>query len=178
MAYIPDQAEIMLDPIDYSIKAARGRKRMTDLKIRIEGDSVEELKKKNETLLRSVAELQNYIKIISRDFENQKKTAGMEILKSIFPLLDSMDSGIASSKETTMLQNLRKILISSLTPFGFKEIETVGKNLDLKYHEVVGTVDGESEDRIAHEIQKGYTLNGEVIRTAKVIVEKRGEKVE
>ena len=85
MAYIPDQAEIMLDPIDYSIKAARGRKRMTDLKIRIEGDSVEELKKKNETLLRSVAELQNYIKIISRDFK-----------KAIFKLHDRDIKGSSS----------------------------------------------------------------------------------
>ncbi|MCL5987787.1 MAG: nucleotide exchange factor GrpE [Candidatus Thermoplasmatota archaeon] len=175
MAYVPDQAKILLDPIQYSIKAARSRNKMSTLKVQIDGDNVEELKDRNGALLRSLAELQNYTKIMTRDFENQKKTAGMDIIKGIFPLLDSLDSGISSGKDVEMLQNLRKILLSSLSPFGLKEIETVGKKIDLNVHEVVGTVDGENDNVIVHEVQKGYTLNGEVIRTAKVIVEKRGE---
>ncbi len=173
MTYIPDGAQILLDPVGYSIEMSRRRKSMRPVKIEIEGDSLNELKQTNEKLMRTLAELQNYTRVMERNFENQKKTLAMDIIKDMLPVLDSLDAGIASNKDVQILESIRKNIMSILSKYGLKEIEAEGKKVDLRLHEVVGVVDGE-DNVIAHEIQKGYLLNNEVIRTSKVIAQ-RGE---
>ena len=53
-----------------------------------------------------------------------------------------------------------------------KEIPADGK-FDPNYHEALMAVEGEEDDQIAEVFQKGYTLNGKVIRFTKVKVTKK-----
>ncbi|MCL4345615.1 MAG: nucleotide exchange factor GrpE [Candidatus Thermoplasmatota archaeon] len=171
MTYIPDEAQILVDPLGYSIERSRRRNLMRQVKVDIEGESVEELRNNNEKLLRTLAELQNYSRVMERNFENQKKALGMDIVRDMLPVLDSLDAGIVSGKDVSTLESIRKNIMSVLSKYGLQEIESEGKKVDLRLHEVVGVVDGE-DNIIAKEIQKGYLLNNEVIRTSKVIVQK------
>ncbi|MGP6206792.1 nucleotide exchange factor GrpE [Cuniculiplasma sp. SKW3] len=173
MTYIPNEAQILIDPIGYSIESSKRRNRMRQVKVNIEGEDIEELRKTNEKLIRSLAELQNYNKIMERNFENQKKALGHDIMRDMLPVLDSLDAGIASGKDVSTLESIRKNLMSVLSKYGLRQIESEGKEVDLRLHEVVGVVDGK-DNIIAREIQKGYLLNNEVIRTSKVIAQ-RGE---
>lgn len=178
MTETSDNMEILINPIQNSIKNAKRRNSMRKVSVKIEDDQIDELKKRNNDLLRNLADLQNYLKISQRDFEAQKKTAGIDILKGLLPFLDTLDAGVASEKDNQVLISLRDNLLNTLSKYGLKTIEAEGHKVDLKHHEVVGIVDGEEENKIVHEIQKGYLLNNEVIRTSKVIVQKKGEKIE
>jgi molecular chaperone GrpE len=155
------------------MRKSRERNSMRRVSVKIEDSQIDELKKRNNELMRSLADLQNYMKITQKEAEATRKTVGMDIIKQILPVLDSLDAGINSSKDTEILGNIRNGLLQSLEKFGLKAIETEGKLVDIKFHEVVGVVDGEVDNKIIHEIQKGYILNNEVIRTSKVIVSKR-----
>ena len=64
--------------------------------------------------------------------------------------------------------NLMKVLESN----GLKEIPSEGK-FDPEFHEALCTVDGDEDGLVAEVFQKGYTLNGKVLRYAKVKVTKK-----
>ncbi|KKQ39107.1 MAG: Protein GrpE [Candidatus Magasanikbacteria bacterium GW2011_GWA2_37_8] len=59
-----------------------------------------------------------------------------------------------------------------LKSHGVEEIKTVGEIFNPELHEAVGEEEGEEEGKILREIFAGYTMNGKVIRPAKVIVTK------
>ena len=69
--------------------------------------------------------------------------------------------------------NLMKILESN----GLKEIPADGK-FDPEYHEALCTVDGDEDGLVAEVFQKGYTLNGKVLRYSKVKVTKKKAETE
>ena len=64
--------------------------------------------------------------------------------------------------------NLMKILEAN----GLQEIPADGK-FDPNFHEALCTVEGEEDDMVAEVFQKGYTLNGKVLRYSKVKVTKK-----
>lgn len=66
---------------------------------------------------------------------------------------------------------IEKILLRTLERHGLEAIQTEGEALSV-FHEVVKEVEGEDKDvgTISSVIQKGYTLNGKVIRPAKVTI--------
>ncbi|MCL5888508.1 MAG: nucleotide exchange factor GrpE [Candidatus Thermoplasmatota archaeon] len=178
MANQSENMEILKNPIQHSIENAKRRNSMKKVPVKIEDDQLDEMKKRNNDLLRNLADMQNYLKITQKEFEAQKKTAGMEILKGLLPFLDTLDAGASSEKDKNAFTSMRENLLSTLSKYGLMPIEAEGKKVDLKHHEVVGVVDGKEDNKIVHEIQKGYLLNNEVIRTSKVIVQKKGDKNE
>ena len=60
---------------------------------------------------------------------------------------------------------------------GVIKIEGKGKEFDSKLHEAVGAIENDEweTEKIIEIVREGYLLNGEVLRTAKVIVSKRKE---
>ena len=60
---------------------------------------------------------------------------------------------------------------------GLKEIPTEGK-FDPNYHEALCAVEGDDDGTIAEVFQKGYMLNGKVLRYSKVKVTKKKEESE
>ena len=59
---------------------------------------------------------------------------------------------------------------------GVREIEALGKKADPYLHEIITYHEGDEDDIITHEIQKGYKLHDKVLRTSKVIISKKGEE--
>ena len=77
--------------------------------------------------------------------------------------------------ETEFVKGIRGVrtnLMRVLESNGLKEIPSEGK-FDPEFHEALCTVDGDEDGLVAEVFQKGYTLNGKVLRYAKVKVTKK-----
>ncbi len=125
-----------------------------------------------ERLLRQMAEMDNLLKAKEREVTIAKKFASKDVISTMLPVLDSLDSAL-SREDVPGLASLREQLMKALSQFGFRAIEAKGKKYDPYLHEVVGISENGEDGIIEAEIQKGYLLNNEVLRSSKVIVSKK-----
>jgi len=150
-----------------------------------DGDSVsletqvEELK---EALIRSQADLQNVRRRAERDVENAHKYAVEKFVKDLLAVLDSMDRALELAETTegfdaAMLEGTQmthKLLLDTAAKHGVEPINPVGEVFNPQEHQAMSMV--ESADHEANTVmavmQKGYKLEGRVIRAAMVMVTK------
>ena len=110
------------------------------------------------------ADFDNFRKRTQRENEEFRKYACSSIVGDLLTVVDDLDrAGIRGVRA-----NLMKVLESN----GLKEIPSEGK-FDPEFHEALCTVDGDEDGLVAEVFQKGYTLNGKVLRYAKVKVTKK-----
>lgn len=140
----------------------------------------EQLAKKTDDYRRLMAEFDNYRKRTAKERLELIAVAGEDIIKGLLPVVDDFERALnvlkgsdtmAAAKEGTEL--IYNKLIDYLKSKGVAEIESVGKPLDTDYHEAVAQVPAAEDSGkgvIFDVVQKGYTLNGKVIRFAKVVV--------
>uniref|UniRef100_UPI00307F2573 nucleotide exchange factor GrpE n=1 Tax=Ferroplasma sp. TaxID=2591003 RepID=UPI00307F2573 len=93
-----------------------------------------------------------------------------DLIKELLPVLDTLDAGIAHDQK---LEPVRSQLLKVLQSNGLQVIEGKGEKYDPNLMEAVGVLDQGEDGTVLEEVQKGYTLNGNIIRTSKVIVSKR-----
>jgi molecular chaperone GrpE len=140
-------------------------------------------------LQRLQADIENLQKITKRQVETVTKQASEGVLLKLLPILDALRqaTNIAHSNNqlpkeeiAVGLEMLLKQLTDVLRTEGLEEISAVGQQLDPSRHEVVNSVERDdiSENTIIEEIQKGYILNGRVIRPSLVIVSKKNASKE
>jgi molecular chaperone GrpE len=130
--------------------------------------------------LRSVAELENYRKRTDREIENARKFAIERFAQELVTVGDALEAGISAGAATpgpAMLEGAQATLRQLHRAFekaGIKIIDPAGQPFDPAWHEAM--VAQESRDRPANTvltvIQKGYSLNGRLLRPARVIVSK------
>lgn len=149
-------------------------------------------KKKTEEYLnnwkRAQADFENYKKRQSELFGEIVNSASAGIILEILPIYDTFSLAIKHTPEEIKskewvkgIVQLKSQLENLLKDRGAEEIKSVGEKFNPEFHEAVEMVDspaGEEkpEDEILEEVQKGYKLNGMVIRTAKVKVAKGKDK--
>ena len=135
----------------------------------------------NDKYLRLAAEFDNYRRRTLKERQELILTAGEDIISGILPVIDDMDRAVAMLKEggeenqiaIEGTELIRNKLASYLTSKGVKAIEAIGKPLDTDLHEAIAQVPAPSKSmrgKIMDVVQQGYTLNGKVIRYAKVVV--------
>jgi len=126
--------------------------------------------------LRLQADFDNYRKRKERETEEYKKYATSGIVTELLTIVDDLDRALEHATEDTDLvvgiRGVRANLMKVLENNGLQEIPADGK-FDPNYHEALMAVEGEEDDQIAEVFQKGYTLNGKVIRFTKVKVTKK-----
>lgn len=155
-------------------------------------EEIEKLKKslqeteklKNEYLRgwqRARADLINYKQEERERIEEVAKRANENFILEFLPILDNFEIAEKSlpkeKKEDQIVKGFLQIkqqILEFLKKYGLKEIESVGKKFDPLLHEVIGEVDTDEVETgvIVEEIQKGYEINGKVLRPAKVKVAK------
>jgi len=122
------------------------------------------------------ADFDNYRKRTERDNAEFRKYACAGIVTDLLNIVDDLDRALEHAKEdddlTVGIRGVRANLMKILEANGLQEIPADGK-FDPNYHEAMLTVDGEEDDMIAEVFQKGYTLNGKVIRYTKVKVTRK-----
>ena len=140
-----------------------------------EEESVEELRKERdeyrEKYLRKLAEMDNFRKMLEREKAMEIERCRAEIIKEFIEPYENLQRAAENGSEGVklVLKQMEKILKN----FGLEEIEAKGKKFDPMLHEAIGVVSGEEDDVVVEVYQKGYTLNGMVLRHAKVLVSKK-----
>jgi len=134
----------------------------------------------NDKYLRKVAEFDNYRKRTLKEKADLILNGGEKVITKILPVIDDFERAIANGKTTDDAQVLReglelifKKFLKILEGEGVERIETEGKDFDTDYHEAIAMVPGMGDDKkgkVIDCVQTGYTLNGKVIRFAKVAV--------
>lgn len=132
--------------------------------------------------LRAVAELDNFRKRAARDRMDAVKYGNENILKDLLPLTDAMDRALQQSETSCDFEAFRKgldLLRSQLTSclgrHGVEAIDCLHKPFDPNLHEALMQVSGDEheDNEVVDELEKGYLLNGRLLRPAKVSVCKR-----
>lgn len=127
------------------------------------------------------AELENYRKRVERDKENQIKYGNERVLSDLLQVVDNFERTIDMLKPdqnekikniVTGLDMVSKQFIDALSKHGLTPVESVGKDFDPNFHEALAQeyAEGKKPNEILKEFQKGYTLNGRLVRPAKVVV--------
>ncbi len=132
-----------------------------------------------ERLLRVAADYENYRKRIEREKQEYVKFAHERLLRDLLPIVDNLEraaqharstgeSPVLLSGVTLVLQEFEKVL----QRYGVTPIECVGRPFDPLVHEALQTVEmeGEQPGMVVEELQRGYLLNGRVLRPALVSV--------
>ncbi len=132
--------------------------------------------------IRAHAELDNVRKRATRDIENAHKYALDKFINELLPVLDSMELGINAADNVEDVSSLRegmdltmKMFCSSLEKSGVSPVDPQkGDKFNPDLHEAVTMqeVDDAESGTVVVTLQKGYELNGRLIRPAKVIVAK------
>ena len=140
---------------------------------------LEELK---EALLRSQADLQNSRRRADRDIENAHKYAVEKFVKDLLAVLDSMDRALelattSDGFEVAMLEGTQmthKLLFDTISKHGVEPIDPIGEPFDPQQHQAMSMVESVDHEpnTIMAVMQKGYKLEGRVIRAAMVVVTK------
>jgi len=139
----------------------------------------------HDNYLRSCAELENYKKRAARDREDFIKYGNETLIKDILPIIDSIERALkhASDSEDIKafvdgLSLIRDNFISALAKHGVEEIDAEGRDFDPHFHEALMQVEGKKKEdkKIVEEFEKGYLLNGRLLRPSKVSISKYIDK--
>ncbi|MCL4816224.1 MAG: nucleotide exchange factor GrpE [Flavobacteriales bacterium] len=147
-------------------------------------DEKEDLQKKAEELndkyLRLYSDFDNYRKRTQREKVELIKFAGEEIISALLPVIDDFDRAIKNMNENADFNSIKEGIelihnkfLSILKSKGLENIEdSRGKELNVEMHEAITQIEAPSHElkgKIVDELEKGYKLNGKVIRYTKVV---------
>ena len=147
-------------------------------------NQVEELQQKlstlGEQLLREQAEMQNVRRRAQRDIESAhkyalEKFAGelLSVVDNLERAIDAIDADDESQKAVAEgLELTLKTFIEVLAKYNVEAVEPEGQPFDAELHQAVSTVPNKDVEpnTVINVFQKGYTLNGRLIRPAMVVV--------
>lgn len=164
-----------LDPLEKAI--ARVQELEEQLKTQIE----EAANKEQDILLRSRAEIENLRRRTEQDVEKAHKFALEKFSKDILNTIDNLERALATpaNKEDESVKALfdgveltLKELVSTVGRFGVEAVGVVGEAFNPDLHQAISMqpAEGFETNQISVVLQKGYTLNGRVIRPAMVMV--------
>jgi molecular chaperone GrpE len=142
-------------------------------------DTREEAEKNYDLYMRTYAEMENIKKRGIKEREELAKYANESIIKEILPVIDNLDKAIShaqndenSSALVEGLELTRDGLMKALEKAGLKEVEALGEPFDPNFHESVSQRidDTVAPGHVIMELQKGYLLNGRLMRPSMVVI--------
>ncbi len=130
--------------------------------------------------LRAVAELENYRKRAERELDNARKYAIERFAQELVTVGDALEAGInagTANPGPALLEGAQATLRQLYRAFekaGIKLIDPVGQPFDPEWHEAMVAQPSADQppNTVLAVIQKGYSLNGRLLRPARVIVSK------
>ena len=128
--------------------------------------------------LRAAAELENVRKRAARDVENAHKYALERFASELLSVRDSLEMGLAAGDDIDVdsLRQGKEATLKQLTAvmerFGVEELDPLGEPFDPTLHEAMTTQPSADAEpgSVLTVYQKGYALNGRLLRPARVIV--------
>lgn len=127
------------------------------------------------------AELDNIQKRNQREKDNLIKYGNEKILTDLISVVDNLERTIEALQNdedekvkniVTGVEMIRGQFLDVLKKYGLTPVEALGKAFDPNFHEAISQkdVDGKEENEVLEEFQKGYVLNGRLLRASMVVV--------
>lgn len=137
--------------------------------------------------LRSQAEAENVRRRAARDVENAHKFALEKFVGDLLPVIDSLEKAVetadgaaeaaADDGAAAIAEGVRlslKLFLDVLSRQGVEQIDPHGEPFDPQRHEAMAMVPNPNmeSNSVMDVMQRGYLLNGRLVRAAKVVVSK------
>lgn len=167
----PDETE---DEITESVPSARPA--VIDLEAKV--------KELEDKYLRTYADFENYRKRAAKEKEELIQFASERLLRELLDVKDHLEKALEHATEALNIKPLRegvqltlKQLVQFLEKFGVQELSALGEVFDPAKHEAVHQEESVEfkSGTVVHEYQKGYLVNGRLLRPARVAVAKGKE---
>lgn len=140
-------------------------------------DNYDEL---NDKYLRLYSDFDNYRKRTNKEKIDTLRNASQEVVIDLLPVIDDFDRAIqamedhcADEESMKGVELIHSKLLNILTQKGLEPMDAKGKEFDTDYHEAITNIPAPTPELVGKVVdvtQKGYLLNGKIIRFAKVIV--------
>ena len=128
---------------------------------------------------RTKADFENYRKRVARETAEALARGKAELARDLLPVIDNLERALASSKSeadalaqgvSMVLEELR----AKLAAAGVEPFDPTGEPFDPQLHEALSTqpAEGIEAGTVLETVEKGYRLNGQVLRPARVVVSK------
>lgn len=168
-----DEKDIEMVPEEGADKAEEKSSKLREELKKCEADKKEYL----DGWQRAKAELINYKKGEAKRFEEFVRYAAEGIVAEVVQVLDSFDLALQHEMPKEVERGIvliRSQLEDILRRRGLEPISAIGQRFNPALHESIGEVESEKEEgTVVEELQKGYRLNGRLIRPARVKVSKK-----
>jgi len=133
----------------------------------------------NDKHLRLQAEFDNFRKRTAKEKLDLTATASENVIKDILPVLDDFERALQNMEKNGNEADMQGVTLifnklkDTLKKKGLEEIDAMGADFNTDEHEALTMIPAPEEDKkgkVLDVIQKGYKLNGKVIRFARVVV--------
>jgi molecular chaperone GrpE len=146
-------------------------------------DELAETKRERDEYLdlarRTKADFENYRKRVARETSEALARGRADLARQLLPALDNLERALAAGRDAAAHQALvegvgmvRDELHSRLEAAGVESFDPTGERFDPQLHEALSTrpSDGTEPGVVLETVEKGYRLNGQVLRPARVVV--------
>ena len=129
--------------------------------------------------LRAGADLENFRRRATREKDELRQFATVNLLQGMLPVLDNLQLGLAAARQQTDTATIANGVAMVLEQFkavlernGLKEVNPVGKKFDPHLHESISHQPSPEvpEEHVLQVVRAGYTLHGRLLRPASVVV--------
>lgn len=141
-------------------------------------------------MLRALAEAENMRSQADRAIADARQFAISDFARELLISIDNLQRTVAAAEtqlvdprvdDSALLQGVRatlRALLQTLERFGVRPIEALGKPFDPNFHEAIMEDDDPSQPpgTVTRVVENGYTLRGRLLRPARVVVKKSGER--
>ncbi len=149
-------------------------------------DEIVQLKEKNDDMkdkyLRLLADFDNFKKRSAKEWIEKNKEAGKEVIVPMLTILDDFERALRTMKTSDNIESIREgselifnKLKKNLEQKGLEPMQSIGQPFDPERHDAITEALAQMEadkGKVMDEIERGYLLNGKIIRHAKVVVGK------
>lgn len=136
----------------------------------------------HDKMIRAVAEAENVRKRAAQEVERERKYSLEKFARALLPVYDALEKALEYSdrsnpatKDTIEgVENTLTLFLKEIAVFGVETIDPTGQPFDPNFHQALSlaTVPNVPNNQVIQTVQKGFTLNGRVLRAAMVIVSK------
>lgn len=139
----------------------------------------QDLAEARDQVLRARAEEENTRRRTAREAENARKFALEQFTRELLPVIDNFERALEAADDNSAVHEgldlSMKLLLGVLEKTGIEVVDPIGEPFDPTYHEAMATVDNPDAEpgSVTEVVQKGYVLNGRLLRAAMVLVAKR-----
>lgn len=131
-----------------------------------------------EKYLRCRAEMENYRRRVEATYAQLARESRRALLRRFLEVLDNLDRALAAGSEASSAAPLlegveltRKQFLTLLEQEGVRPISALGQPFDPRLHEAIGTLAvPDAEGTVVHEALRGYIVDDDLLRPARVIV--------